>query len=379
MAAASPTPVPPPAASADTGAATTGLGRAIDLTARLATSWVGLLTAYAGAVLAAVVAFQKLKEPLSGVPLWARFAIVAALPVLALVFHTIPALVEQRRKKHLTEITGSLQPGYFQLAPREDEASFKRADGKHQEVLRWLQQSSSPILGWQIHRGDKRLELSFDGAPPKGSYYALARINKPLTIRLRSVDSNISELAGVKNFTLDLSGIKVSDVSPLKGLKNLTTLDLGYTPVSDVSPLKDLTNLTTLDLGYTPVSDVSPLKDLTNLTTLNLGGTKVKDVSPLKELRKLTWLNLRNTPVSDVSPLKGLTKLTTLNLYGTPVSDVSPLKELTNLTYLYLRGTQVSDVSPLKELTNLTYLDLRGTKVSDVSPLKGLKNLKIIQ
>lgn len=129
----------------EAGTTQTGFDRVINLTTRLATSWVGLLTVYAGALLGAVVAFQKFKEPLAGVPLWGRVAIVAAPLVLAL-FHTIPAFIEQRRTKQLTQITGSLQPGYFQLAPREEETSFTRADGKHHEVLRWLQQSSSPVL-----------------------------------------------------------------------------------------------------------------------------------------------------------------------------------------------------------------------------------------
>src|SRR3974390_3451316 len=135
-----------PVAGADAGAAKSGLGAALDLTAKLATSWVGLLTAYAGAILAAIVAFQKLKQPLAGVPPWGRVLIVAAAPILALTFHTIPTLVEQRRRKRLAEITGHLQAGYFQLAPREEEASFTRADGKHQDVLQWLQRSANPVL-----------------------------------------------------------------------------------------------------------------------------------------------------------------------------------------------------------------------------------------
>lgn len=118
----------------------TPLARVVDLTARAATSWIGLLTAYIGAVSAAVYAFRKLAEPLAGWPLWARVALVAALPVLVFAFHTIPALVEQRRKRRLSEITGTLQAGYFRLAPREDEESFRRADGKHEEILEWLTQ-----------------------------------------------------------------------------------------------------------------------------------------------------------------------------------------------------------------------------------------------
>jgi len=135
-----------PVSSPNLDSASKGLGRAFELVAKLATSWVGLLTAYAGAITAAVLAFQKLAEPLKDLPVGLRAGLVAALPILALVFHVIPSLIEQRRKKRLTEITGHLQAGYFRLAPLDDEASFARADAKHLEILRWLQDNKSPVL-----------------------------------------------------------------------------------------------------------------------------------------------------------------------------------------------------------------------------------------
>ena len=143
---ASPTSTLTPAPSPNLESSPSGLGRVINLTARLATSWVGLLTAYAGAVTAAILAFKALEAPLHGTSVWVRIALVFTLPALALVFHVIPSLIEQRRKKRLTEITGHLEAGYFRLAPRDDEASFKRADGKHLEILRWLEDNKGPVL-----------------------------------------------------------------------------------------------------------------------------------------------------------------------------------------------------------------------------------------
>src|SRR5208337_2884083 len=134
MAAASPAPLLTATAGAADSAAT-GVGRAIERTLGLAKSWVGMLTAYVVAVTAGVYAFQKFAEPLKGRPFWILVSLLAAPLVLALVFQAIPELVDRRRRKRLTEIAGHLQAGYFQLAPREDEASFTRADGKHEEIL----------------------------------------------------------------------------------------------------------------------------------------------------------------------------------------------------------------------------------------------------
>ena len=75
--------------------------------------------------------------------------------------------------------------------------------------------------------------------------------------------------AKVTNATkLSLTRKKISDLSPLKDLKNLKTLYVVHTQVSDLSPLKDLQNLQELSISETQVSDLSPLKDLQNLQEL---------------------------------------------------------------------------------------------------------------
>ena len=119
--------------------------------------------------------------------------------------------------------------------------------------------------------------LLFD--PPNKKYgNNLAEASNPRNPTLNLSDSNIT-LVGLQGVgllthltTLDLSFNNLSDVSPLRGLNNLTALDLNWNNnLSDISALAGLTNLTTLNLGYNDnLSDVSPLSSLTNLTTLNL-------------------------------------------------------------------------------------------------------------
>src|SRR5207247_10672421 len=62
----------------------------IDITVRLATSWVGLFTAYVVALILAVTKFNELTKGLRdvGIPPWLGVALVAAFPLLALVFST---------------------------------------------------------------------------------------------------------------------------------------------------------------------------------------------------------------------------------------------------------------------------------------------------
>ena len=164
------------------------LNRVIGNTLGLAKSWVGLTTGYIGAITAAIIAFEKLPEPLKSAPLWQRVALLSALPVLALVFHAIPELVERRRKKRLTEITGHLQAGYFQLSPRDDETSFTRSDGIHEKILRWIEQRTSPVLYLSGLSGSGKSSLLAAWVLPK------LEQNDTLVIRLRGCQNPIAEL-----------------------------------------------------------------------------------------------------------------------------------------------------------------------------------------
>jgi Leucine-rich repeat (LRR) protein len=135
---------PNPASPADSPARRDWL----DVTIRLATSWVGLFTAYVVALILAIGKFNELKDGLEKMhlPPWAGIALIAAFPVLALTFSTIPAFIEQRRIKRYSEIKGSIETGYFTLRPRDNEETFERADNAHQEILRWIRNSCEPVL-----------------------------------------------------------------------------------------------------------------------------------------------------------------------------------------------------------------------------------------
>ena len=142
-------------------------------------------------------------------------------------------------------------------------------------------------------------------------------------------------------------------------------------PIRDLTGLEFAINLTELHLGHNRLSNVSALENLTNLTFLDLGiNWLLSNVSALENLTNLTFLNLRGNRISDVSPLKNLTKLIELDIQLNRLSDVSPLKNLTNLRFLDLRDNQISDASPLSALVNLTHLNLRGNQLSDVVPFK---------
>ena len=105
------------------------LNRLFDQTFKAATSWVGLLATYIAAVILILTNFRNMTEALAKIwpaaPPWLGPVVILSLPLLALVLHTIPSLIEQRRIKRYSQLSGASQPGYFTLRPRESEAGFE--------------------------------------------------------------------------------------------------------------------------------------------------------------------------------------------------------------------------------------------------------------
>jgi small GTP-binding protein len=149
--------------------------------------------------------------------------------------------------------------------------------------------------------------------------------------------------------------------------KNIVELALyNINRISDISVLNELTNLTLLELSGNRISDISVLKDLKNLTTLYLGHNQISDISVLKDLKNLTLLYLSDNQILDISVLNDLKNLNSLYLCHNQISDISGLKDLKNLTTLDLSDNRISDLSGLKDLENLTTLDLRNNQITQL-------------
>jgi internalin A len=67
---------------------------------------------------------------------------------------------------------------------------------------------------------------------------------------------------------LGIGSNNISDISPLRHMKNLTHLSASNNQISNVTPLKSLINLRRLFLGYNKITDISSLRSLKNLNNL---------------------------------------------------------------------------------------------------------------
>lgn len=192
---------------------------------------------------------------------------------------------------------------------------------------------------------------------------------------------------------LDLTGTKVADLEPLRGMPlswldvsgceelrsvealrgaPLRSLNISETGVSSLAPLAEVRTLEELALHHTPVTDLEPLRGLP-LQRLRLFHTDVRDLSPLAGM-PLKHLELGHTQVVDLSPLVGL-PLQILECSYTPVADFSPLAKL-RLEGLALQGVRVGDLSFTRDMP-LKGLVLAGAR--DTANFRSLREVKTLE
>jgi serine/threonine protein kinase len=188
---------------------------------------------------------------------------------------------------------------------------------------------------------------------------------------------NIGAIDVTKLESLDLSGTRVTDLSPIRGAPKLSSLNLANTLVVDLLPL-DKVPLTDLNLSNcVAVADISRLKDA-KLARLNLWKTQVRDLSALKD-QPVALLNIERSRVqqSDLDSLKGNETLTTLFAAETSVRSIAGLIN-SPIEFLDLRGSLVTDLGPLTNKAIHTLLLDRCRNVKDLKPLTGMRSLKVV-
>lgn len=180
----------PPSSDPDPEGRGTLLHRLLRRTVRIVNSWFGLFVAYFAAFSGAILAFQKLEEPLKGYPRWMRLALVLLPLVLAFLVHTLPATLDSYRRRHLNEIKGELKAGYFRLSPRDKIEGFSRVDNKHQEVFDWVADPPSEILYLTGLSGSGKSSLLSAWVIPKLSQQSPG----VLTLKLRGFQDPATQL-----------------------------------------------------------------------------------------------------------------------------------------------------------------------------------------
>ena len=123
------------------------------------------------------------------------------------------------------------------------------------------------------------------------------------------------------------NGSGIHSISGIDVLRSLRVLVLHDNYVTDLTPIRGMPQLTGLHMWNNGLSDAFPISSLTNLTDLHLGWNQVIDLSFLRGLTELRFLALWNNGITDISSLRWLKNLTALYLSNNSITDVQPLLE----------------------------------------------------
>ena len=230
-----------------------------------------------------------------------------------------------------------------------------------------------------------------------GGIEKLVRLEE-LRVSLNRI-TDLTPLAGLRNLRiLSLGTNQIVDITPLAGLVRLQFLTLDFNRIVDLSALSGLINLRELGLAHNPLGNLEPLSSLSRLKKLVLTQNRLVDISALATLADLEVLLLDRNRIVDLAPLSGLANLRELGISLNQIADLSPIGDLLRLerlfannnriadlqfladnralTHLQLSNNGIDDIAFVAALANLEELDITSNQVSDLGPLAGLKNLR---
>jgi internalin A len=239
-------------------------------------------------------------------------------------------------------------------------------------------------------RNNKIEKITF---PP--NLESLKHLNLSENNKLRSF-SRIEQLTNLQS--LNLGGVRITEISLFRNLSQLQSLNLSKTTFSDLKELRNLTQLQILDLSYSMVtslvgiqkltkleslnlsnSGVTGLKEITNLTnlkSLNLGNLKIYNLNNFRNLLNLEFLNLNNVGITSLQGIENFSKLKSLVLSHLEITDFKIIKNLTQLKFLDISNSTIMDFDGIENFVQLQSLILYYTVVENLSGLENLPKLK---
>ena len=163
---------------------------------------------------------------------------------------------------------------------------------------------------------------------------------------------------------------------PAHKLTALTCHDAG---ISLIDGLEYFVGLQVLDLSNNRISDLTPLSSLTNLTSLNLSNNGPEtsnryqaflglDLAPISSLTSLHYVHIDENDVRSISEITTLTQLDTLTVAGAHIRYV-PDFSATSLRVADFSDNPVADIDGLAQVLTLETIDLSGSKLGDLTPL----------
>lgn len=300
-----------------------------------------------------------------------------------------------------------------------------------ENLIKLLQIDSINISGLKLLMGDPLSEftnlryLNVDGNLFTNlDFLTGMKELRELSARELPVD-DISPLINCPDIeNLDLSGLLISDLTPLFSLEKINVLNIEKTKVESPQVIRFLTyspesivlfdteginswwegldanwkqalkpyinpqpnsrdlhrlvEMDSLVITNVPITDLSPVTQFIRLKYLRLSGTGISDLSSLVTIKTLVSLSCENGPLTSLESIYSMFQLQELSISNTPVDDLDGVSSLRNLKKLDCSGTQIKNIRDLRQLKSLRYLDISNTRVWQLHWLYEMPDFEVL-
>ena len=171
----------------------------------------------------------------------------------------------------------------------------------------------------------------------------------------------------------------VQSLEGLQAFNQVSRANFGDVRFANLEPLRALSQLRDLNFewGTGQISDLSPIRDLKNLERLQIRGQRISDLSALGVLQAIEYLALNNNQITDFSPLLRLASLKRLYLGGNKISAIPDLSAMRSLEDIGLSENQITEFEGF-EGASVRNIGLDGNSIREVM-VTGLPNLSQLE
>ncbi len=146
---------------------------------------------------------------------------------------------------------------------------------------------------WMLHVGYWEIRTDIKG-------FSMAQYEEHEGVRFTKIGDEVRRYRWVDD----------EQIAKIRYCTDIEALDIGHSDfISDISFVRELTKLRFLVISMTKVTDLSPIRNLKNLIFFEMFEMAPMDISVLYDLPQLEFLNCSNTQISDIKPLLSLTNL----------------------------------------------------------------------
>ena len=188
--------------------------------------------------------------------------------------------------------------------------------------------------------------------------------------------TDISQLRGFKELEkVSFSGNNITDISVLGNIESLKNITAINNKIEDINVLRNL-ELQYICLDGNSITDINVVSNWDNLINLSFSGNKIENIPDLSKLEYIDTVNLSNNKIEKITG--GSAVLKELNIDNNNLNSLAGIEQYSNLEILSISNNQISSLNELESLKNLENLNINKNQINDIGNLANCFNIKYL-